>query len=293
MNKAKSQLNTNPPSLKLRRGKYDVFGSVVGKSGLAESNYLFTNQEYDSESELYYYNARYYNPTTGRFISRDPFLGRDGDVLSKNSYIYVKNNPLKYVDPTGEIEEEIKKQLEEIQNNTANGLYIAMAPGAILGSGFAASIGLLLDDATIIGIADDILIPFILIGASLYAAYEAVQTVDVDALTKKMTDEISRIKEKVKGPMGIQYSLRATISGNYHNETTGGSSYLKAGEVWKYGETTKPETRYAKNYLGQLRVVMVREFAGTQIECKVIEKTKIYSYFFAHGHLPPGNKIFR
>jgi len=32
-------------------------------------------------------------------------LGRDGDVLSRNSYIYVQNNPLKYVDPTGEIEE--------------------------------------------------------------------------------------------------------------------------------------------------------------------------------------------
>jgi len=33
-------------------------------------------------------------------------LGREGDVLSKNSYIYVQNNPLKYVDPTGEQEEE-------------------------------------------------------------------------------------------------------------------------------------------------------------------------------------------
>ena len=87
--------------------EYDVFGSVVGKSGLAESNYLFTNQEFDSESELYYYNARYYNPTTGRFISRDPFLGRDGDVLSRNSYVYVKNNPLKYVDPTGEEEKDV------------------------------------------------------------------------------------------------------------------------------------------------------------------------------------------
>ncbi|MFH1947127.1 MAG: RHS repeat-associated core domain-containing protein [Candidatus Magasanikbacteria bacterium] len=100
-------MNTTPPSLKLRRGKYDAFGSIVGKTGLAESNYLFTNQEFDNESELYYYNARYYNPTTGRFISRDPFLGRDGDVLSRNSYIYVQNNPLKYVDPTGEKEESV------------------------------------------------------------------------------------------------------------------------------------------------------------------------------------------
>ncbi|MBU0597142.1 hypothetical protein KKA94_03205, partial [Patescibacteria group bacterium] len=47
------------------------------------------------------YNARYYNPKIGRFISRDNFMGRTGDVVSKNRYVYVKNNPLKYVDPTG------------------------------------------------------------------------------------------------------------------------------------------------------------------------------------------------
>lgn len=87
--------------------EYDVFGSVIGKSGLAESNYLFTNQEYDPESELYYYNARYYNTATGRFISRDPVLGKVGDSLTRNGYIYVKNNPLKYTDPTGEEEMEV------------------------------------------------------------------------------------------------------------------------------------------------------------------------------------------
>lgn len=75
-------------------------------SGVAETKYLFTGQEYDPESELYYYNARYYNPRLGRFISRDRVLGRDGDILSRNGYIYVKNNPLKYVDPTGDFEEE-------------------------------------------------------------------------------------------------------------------------------------------------------------------------------------------
>ncbi|MFH1286521.1 MAG: DUF6765 family protein [Candidatus Magasanikbacteria bacterium] len=83
--------------------EYDVFGSIVGMSELAGqgTDYLFTNQEHDIESDLYYYNARYYNPSIGRFISRDSLFGRDGDTLSKNRYIYVKNNPLKYVDPTG------------------------------------------------------------------------------------------------------------------------------------------------------------------------------------------------
>ena len=75
------------------------------------TKYLYTGQEFDQESELYYYNARYYNPLIGRFISLDPILGRDGDVLSRNGYIYVKNNPLKYVDPSGETTKEIQAML--------------------------------------------------------------------------------------------------------------------------------------------------------------------------------------
>ena len=46
---------------------------------------------------MYYYNARYYSPQLGRFISRDP-IGIAGGI---NLYSYVANNPLKYTDPTG------------------------------------------------------------------------------------------------------------------------------------------------------------------------------------------------
>lgn len=56
---------------------------------------LFTGQEYDQESGLYYYNARYYDPGLGVFISPDPVL--DG----LNSYAYGANNPVTYIDPTG------------------------------------------------------------------------------------------------------------------------------------------------------------------------------------------------
>ncbi|MFH1789706.1 MAG: RHS repeat-associated core domain-containing protein, partial [bacterium] len=80
--------------------EYDPFGVIIGgllnTDDSQNTNYLFTGQEYDQESELYYYNARYYNPITGRFISLDPVLGHIGNVLSGNSYIYANNNPLKY-----------------------------------------------------------------------------------------------------------------------------------------------------------------------------------------------------
>src|SRR4030043_2366249 len=56
---------------------------------------LFTNQQYDKESGLYYYNARYYDPHLGSFITPDPAM----DNL--NHYAYASANPIKYSDPTG------------------------------------------------------------------------------------------------------------------------------------------------------------------------------------------------
>jgi RHS repeat-associated protein len=83
------------------RYEYDAFGQIVGADGSADTNSLYTGQEFDPESELVYMNARYYNPTLGRFISRDGVLGRVGAVVSRNGYVYVLNNPLKYTDPSG------------------------------------------------------------------------------------------------------------------------------------------------------------------------------------------------
>jgi len=86
--------------------EYDPFGQLTGAiMGLDESvntRYLYTGQEFDSESDLYYYGARYYNPLTGRFISRDPKLSRGG-TLGYNEYVYAFNNPFGYIDPSGEV----------------------------------------------------------------------------------------------------------------------------------------------------------------------------------------------
>jgi len=108
-------LVTNQFGAVVQQYEYDPFGQIIGQAGLndtSDTNYTYTNQEWDTESELYYYNARYYNPALGRFISRDTVLGQDGDILSRNLYIYVKNNPLKYVDPSGETTEAILRELK-------------------------------------------------------------------------------------------------------------------------------------------------------------------------------------
>ncbi|AKG53329.1 hypothetical protein DGWBC_0653 [Dehalogenimonas sp. WBC-2] len=60
----------------------------------------FTGQKLDSTG-LYYYNARYYDPIIGRFISADTLVQNFTNPQTLNRYSYTSNNPLKYVDPTG------------------------------------------------------------------------------------------------------------------------------------------------------------------------------------------------
>jgi RHS repeat-associated protein len=60
--------------------------------------FAYTGREYDEETGLYYYRARYYDADTGRFISEDPIGFEGGDV---NLYVYVGNNPVLLIDPEG------------------------------------------------------------------------------------------------------------------------------------------------------------------------------------------------
>ena len=45
--------------------------------------------------------ARYYEPTTGRFIRSDPIAGDDRDTQRRNLYVYASNNPIRATDPSG------------------------------------------------------------------------------------------------------------------------------------------------------------------------------------------------
>jgi RHS repeat-associated protein len=88
---------------------YDVFGAIRVQTGTSENHWLFTGEQRDSESGLYYLRARYYDPETGRFLTADPFPGYLSKPLTHNSYIYALSNPCIYVDPTGYASEAVCK----------------------------------------------------------------------------------------------------------------------------------------------------------------------------------------
>jgi RHS repeat-associated protein len=65
----------------------------------------FTGQHENMELGLLYYNARFYAPTLGRFISADTIIPNPANPQSYNRYSYVRNSPLNRIDPTGHLDD--------------------------------------------------------------------------------------------------------------------------------------------------------------------------------------------
>ena len=71
------------------------------EEGSYNTDCLYTGKLFDTDTELYYYGARYYDPELGRFIQPDTIVPYPSDPQSFNRYSYARNNPIKYIDPTG------------------------------------------------------------------------------------------------------------------------------------------------------------------------------------------------
>lgn len=87
---------TDPSAVTVESYAYDSFGNLQSLPATANP-YTYTSREYEAESALYYYRARYYDAKLGRFLATDPARFRAG----VNFYLYSSNNPVNYTDPYG------------------------------------------------------------------------------------------------------------------------------------------------------------------------------------------------
>jgi RHS repeat-associated protein len=102
--------------------EYDAFGNALTTSGSTPNNYLYRGEQYDPDLGLYYLRARYYNPATGRFMSRDPedYKLRDAngtpvDPKALHKYLYAGADPINWIDPRGRSNEEVAQEVEEVK----------------------------------------------------------------------------------------------------------------------------------------------------------------------------------
>jgi len=81
--------------------RYYPFGETRVTTGTIYTDRLFTGQREMAGLGIYHFNARFYSPKLGRFLSADTIVPGYANPQSLNRFSYVRNNPLRYIDPTG------------------------------------------------------------------------------------------------------------------------------------------------------------------------------------------------
>ncbi len=106
-NLGSTRLMTNASGKVVMDQDYLPFGGDLAKPNQIEiknntdESYKYTGQKQVVSIGLYYYGARYYDPSIGRFTREDTYRGELDQPQSQHLYVYVMNNPLRYIDPTG------------------------------------------------------------------------------------------------------------------------------------------------------------------------------------------------
>jgi RHS repeat-associated protein len=77
--------------------EYSVYGLVKDKGDEVKTKFRFPGQYYDAETGFYYNWHRFYDPSTGRYMTPDP-IGLAGGI---NFYLYIDANPINFIDPYG------------------------------------------------------------------------------------------------------------------------------------------------------------------------------------------------
>ena len=92
---------TNEAGRVTDRYAYDAYGNLLEKEGDSKNEFLYTGEQYNANTGLYYLRARYMNPSTGTFICMDSYQGSVYDPVTLHKYLYANANPVMYTDPSG------------------------------------------------------------------------------------------------------------------------------------------------------------------------------------------------
>ncbi len=268
----------------VQRLDYDAFGRITYDSNPGFQPFAFAGGLYDPQTGLTRFGARDYDPEVGRWTAKDP-IGFAGG--SAGLYEYVVNDPLNRLDPSGLQDRYAGMMREYVDNPELMGLSIQAAGYALVGLAVMGGAAVAVE-ATPLAIAA---------GRSCYLSPSCQEFVigllDDTGAVSFPAPAASSAARTVE-----QYALKAVEPGFYPVMTRGFSEpqagvWLEAGEVWKYGTTRNPGTRYSQSFLDDWSLRYETEFAGSLEDALLNEKGSILGYVVDNGALPPGNKIVR
>jgi len=83
--------------------RYYPYGETRLTTGTMQTDRLFTGQREMAGLGIYHYGSRFYSPNLGRFLSADSIVPNASNPQDFNRYSYVRNNPVRYIDPSGHV----------------------------------------------------------------------------------------------------------------------------------------------------------------------------------------------
>jgi len=280
-------------------------------TGSVNTTKEFTGQRLDATG-LYYYNARYYDPQIGRFISPDS-AGQDlNNPQTLNRYSYCSNNPLKYIDPSGHSFGSFIKSAVNFAK--AHPVIAAVAVVLVVSAAIIAAPVVLSAISTAACVAGATTGVTALTSVGLVASTAAAATLETataigsipifGALATTVADVgLGMVGFGCASPETSTSSESDCVSFNVGEGTeVHGNSLLTTkpcygyalrdrttDEILKYGDTLYPETRYTQVYLDSIQARLDIMAQGSKAEMHEWQHDQILDYFDSCGQFPPYN----
>ncbi|MFW6577619.1 RHS repeat-associated core domain-containing protein [Acinetobacter baumannii] len=236
-------------------------------------------------NDLVYLKQRHYNPVLGRFYQPDPITFISGGHGQTNRYQYGWNDSYTFKDPNGDTPVALPFFVLGvwILDNFRSDAYqpeINTLPS---------------------GIGDNLLLAYS--GASLInqARLASMTAAELNYYQIAQSSSVSPVLWLTSAGKTVdQYALVAQRDGFYpvmkwgYKEPQGGI-WLSQGDIWKYGTTKNPTTRYPASYLNNTGngLQYQQMMNGTLKQALEAEKNRITIYRDTRGILPPGNKMVK